>query len=117
MTVCALALTSMMIIGVPPAKYDCHFEGTLAVVLADAVSVHELCNGSPADRYRIYACAMPLTEDRCVIVLPKVEAGLVTQAQQNRYRRHEEGHCNGWGADHSGAVYTYRRWTWRLNQK
>lgn len=104
---CGIALL-MFTIGVPPPKFDCHYSGALTVLYTESRNVHALCRGSPETHSKIWACAMP-QGDRCVIVLPKVEVGVVTQAQQNRLRRHEEGHCNGWLADHAGEIFTSRK--------
>jgi hypothetical protein len=92
----------MLNILVPPAAFDCKFSGALSVIEAPVGEVHARCGGVPGAPKRIFACAIPLMMGACLIILPKVEPGGVTKAQQDRLRRHEDGHCWGWGADHAG---------------
>lgn len=103
---CAIIL-KLFTITVPPPKFDCRYEGELIILYTPSKDVHSLCKGKVGAFARIWACSMPQGA-RCVIVLPKIEAGIVSQAQQDRLRRHEEGHCRGWGADHKGEVFTFR---------
>lgn len=92
------------LIYLPPAEFDRPFDGELFVIERDAVDVDRTCremgnrNALPA-----LACAFPLIS-RCTIVLPRaVDLGWPSKPQQDRLRRHEIGHCNGWGSRHDGA--------------
>lgn len=102
---CAVITGMLLNIAVPPENFDCDYKGMMSVITMDAAKVHEFCRGNPNAVTRIYACAMPLV-GRCLIVLPGTERGGVTKQQQARLRRHEEGHCNKWGADHKGGSTT-----------
>lgn len=81
-------------IDLPPAEFDHAYAGSLTVIERAIGDVHAACFGK-LGAPRIFACAFPLAE-RCVIMLPKVEEFVVSQQQQDRLRRHEIGHCNGW---------------------
>jgi hypothetical protein len=110
-----------MTVVLPPPQFDhAYRDGKLTVSIMDVRKVQEACHGEELTgpgasegskgvaNSSIYACTILLKEAKvCWVVLPKVEAGIVTQAQQDRLRRHELGHCNGWLADHAGAVNNY----------
>jgi hypothetical protein len=98
-----------MTIALPPPEFDHPYtEGILTVSIMDVRDIQNECGSGSNILGSIYACSVPIKEaNACRIVLPKVEVGIVTQMQQDRLRRHEIGHCNGWAADHVGAVNNY----------
>jgi hypothetical protein len=97
-----------MSVTLPPAEFDHAYAGALYVSILDVRDVQGACGGSSLILGSIYACSVPIPEAQvCRIVIPKVEFGIVTQAQQDRLRRHELGHCNGWTVEHEGAVKNY----------
>lgn len=102
---CGGAVGLMLSIAVPPPQFDCAYPGKLTVIEVPVLEVHGRCGGAQGTARRIFACARPKGME-CEIVLPKVEPGGVTRQQQARLRRHEEGHCRGWGADHVGGSYS-----------
>lgn len=98
-----MALLSVIALGVvtvlPPPEFDRPSEAT--VLEFPVKETHNLCGGKPSGP-RIFACAFPLP-NHCLIIVPQVETGIVSKAQQEQLLRHEQGHCNGWGGDHLGA--------------
>ena len=100
------ALTLLGLIAMPPAEYDHSYPGQLYVLERPIAEIDEICcGGEPHPTMgRVLACAIPMP-DRCIIFLPKVEPGGVSKPQQDRFRRHEIAHCNGWLADHAGGQY------------
>jgi hypothetical protein len=98
-----------MNISLPPPEFDHPYtDGTLTVSIMDVRDIQKECSSDVKILGSIYPCAVALPEAHaCRIVLPKVEIGIITQMQQDRLRRHEIGHCNGWLAGHAGAVSDY----------
>jgi hypothetical protein len=96
---CISGIGIIMAIGLPPVEYDCKPKLPITVMEFKLADVNAMCGKLPNQRPMTYACTRVLP-DRCLIVLPKVERGGVTKQQQDRLRRHEEGHCNGWSARH-----------------
>ena len=98
---CIPGIGIIMAIGLPPVEYDCKPKRTVTVMEFRLKDVNVMCGKKKDHRPMTFACAR-LLPDRCLIVLPKVEAGGVTKQQQERLRQHEEGHCNGWSERHEG---------------
>jgi hypothetical protein len=97
-----------MSITLPPPEFDHKYAGKLYESVMDVRDVQGACGGESLILGSIYACSVLIQEAGvCRIVIPRVEFGIVTQAQQDRLRRHEIGHCNGWLASHEGAVKNY----------
>lgn len=84
----------------PPAIYDHPYSGPVIERIVTAAEVERMCGGN------IQACILfkpNFYGDSCFVVLPVVGRGGTNQRSQNMLRRHEIGHCNGWGLDHAGA--------------
>jgi len=94
-----IAILQAIIVADPPSRYDFSYPGQLNEVKLDALAVHKYCGGRGDAVQRLLGCAVPLGA-KCIIVLPKVESMLISKAQQDRVRRHEVAHCNGWGVNH-----------------
>ncbi len=98
----------MAAIALPPLVFDAPYRGKLIIIKIPIEQVHQQCCGGHDDETkpgtRILACSIPLP-GQCLVYLPKVEPGGVSQPQQDRLRRHEVGHCNGWQRQHRGAIW------------
>lgn len=81
----------------PPTQYDHPYTGKLIVQIFLASEVPIAC-----DHAEFESCSIrpPWPTAASIIILPKVGIGGVSQRQQDILRRHEEGHLNGWPADH-----------------
>ena len=100
--------TTMMVemrIPLPPEKFDKPYTGELILIEMPLEKVHSACGGSKSSLGRIWACAAPITPNKCLVILPKIEKSGITKHQYARLKRHEIGHCNGWGGDHSGGRF------------
>lgn len=99
-----LCVSSVLLLTIllPPPQFDRAYLGKMFVVDMPIADVHAYCCGKPGAP-RIFACAVPHGK-LCLIVLPNVEAGVVSKQQRERLRRHEEGHCNGWLGAHAGGT-------------
>lgn len=104
----AAACEALMFVGLiatPPPEYDRPYHGQLYIIERPVAEIDAICcGGSASKRGRAFACAIPMP-GHCVIFLPRVEPGGVSKPQQERFKRHEIGHCNGWPADHAGGRY------------
>ncbi len=84
-----------MMFDLPPPQFDHDFDGRVVEQRLSAQQVEEACGRG------YVACAIILAPDYCLIATPIVGAGGVSQASYEIFRRHEIGHCNGWGRDHA----------------
>jgi hypothetical protein len=73
----------------PPPQYDVPYKGTMVVRDVDATTVWRYCPDHGV------ACVVELTDTHCVIVF-----NIAYAAYRARILRHENGHCQGWPADH-----------------
>lgn len=107
-----MLITTPALAGMPPAKYDRPYEGTLSewrVPLGEAASK---CNtlardlGEVANNpYKVagrplYGCAYPY-DGECFIVYSFDPSGEDPKMADN-VRRHEVAHCNKWPSHHPG---------------
>jgi hypothetical protein len=120
--VCAATLIALAIVGpahgqsmtvpsvLPPPQFDKPFAGTLILSRqATEAEMRTVCPSSAnlvgRDGGLTIACSLRLQEGKgCLIVI--VNDGVLASyglAFETVYR-HELGHCNGWGADHAGAI-------------
>src|SRR5262249_17495298 len=98
---------------VPPPRYDHPYEGKLYMLVVTQQGVRTMC---PDTTFNL-GFALGCTKKRP----PSFEAPLgtcyvylATDAEVNKaghppsiVRRHEIAHCNGWSADHAGALPLY----------
>jgi hypothetical protein len=81
----------------PPAQYDYPYEGDLAIKIVDSLDeLRDLCRLSNR-----LACSTH-TQYSCLIVMVNDETMRRHGYTTGMLFRHEQGHCNGWGADHAG---------------
>jgi hypothetical protein len=83
----------------PPAEYDHYYDGDLTIKIVDSLEeLREVCQlpGS-----QLLACSTH-NHSSCIIVMVKDEIMRQRSWTTGMLLRHEIGHCNGWGADHSG---------------
>lgn len=92
----------VMTILMPPAAFDHPYTGHLEIIEVPLPEVHAKCGGQPGQP-RLFACSL-VGKESCIVVLPIVGDGYLTQPQRERLERHELGHCNGWPKDHDGGV-------------
>jgi hypothetical protein len=87
----------------PPPQYDVPYTGDLQVYVVPLNEMEFECSSASIEGLkkayvppgkRLLGCAKP-SRDRCSIFLPKLDKG-ISQATQDKGRRHELGHCNGW---------------------
>ena len=74
----------------PPPQYNVPYKGKTIVIDADAVTARRYCPQHGV------ACVIELTDTSCVIVF-----NTAYNADRAKILRHENGHCQGWPADHS----------------
>lgn len=106
MIAASILLLAGGMVDLPPKQYEHRYRGKLVVLVLPEAAVHARCHGIENAHYRIMACAMPdKKKNQCVVVIPQVEEGIVSQAEQYRLRDHEIGHCNGWNGKHPGGRF------------
>lgn len=72
----------------PPPAYDFPYPGPLTEWVLPAKDIDPTCRKAGVrGAFQIMACQFEIG-DRCYLVLP--------MDTPNRYRRHENAHCNGW---------------------
>jgi hypothetical protein len=87
---------------IPPVEFDQPYEGKLQIDMYDNMdTTTALCPKLPLGKPEI-ACAYP-GKDSCRVILPSKALAAKIGWDHSAIYRHEIGHCNGWGADHSGA--------------
>jgi hypothetical protein len=93
----------------PPLEYDHPYSGELITVVVDSQDkVRELCPGAKFNpNIGAIACArrgINSDQGKCWIIIANDE--LITSLGHipDRVRDHEIAHCNGWPADHRGAL-------------
>ena len=91
-----IAFSFLAGVALPPREFD---HAPTMPVSEYVVPIARMADVCGANRF---ACSIPLP-GKCIVVVPQVEAGIISEPQQQRLRRHEYGHCNGWGRDHDGA--------------
>lgn len=79
----------------PPARFDKPYRGNLKITEIELSQVRLLCRGEIG----LIGCADVMRRS-CHIILPKIDGWIVTQEVYDAAKRHEIGHCNGWGKDH-----------------
>jgi hypothetical protein len=88
----------------PPKEYDRPYKGIPTLVVARSQQlVRELC---PAAKFssQIGALGCPhIIGNKCWVVLAP-DADIKAGFPPELVKRHEIAHCNGWPADHSGAL-------------
>jgi len=90
----------MPFFGSPPN--ECSFERTGDVYVAevDYWVIDEMCRQAgvvvPEDRRCDAYAQVKRPNEPCIMVLPLVGSGGVTEAQYQDLKLHELGHCNGW---------------------
>ena len=84
---------------VPPARYmQVNAESLVVHVPFDQLKAR--C-GETELRAQLLGCSIPATPTRrCVIILPTPETWPGTPATLELDQQHEQGHCNGWPANH-----------------
>jgi hypothetical protein len=88
----------------PPVEFDRPFDGLLIMVPArDQNHVRELCPGAVFSMGIALACSRRLTHGCRVVMIPDEQITAVG-FPPDLVRRHEIAHCNGWPADHRGAL-------------
>jgi hypothetical protein len=89
-------------LALPPSEFDRPYAGNLIIVQGgDQEGMRKLC---PRIAFPFYlGCTYP-AGDRCLIVLADELDILRAGWTLDVVKRHEIGHCNGWGADHKGAM-------------
>jgi hypothetical protein len=94
---------------VPPKEYDHPFDGELIEVTAlDQDNVRRWCPTAKFPRWAL-GCMPELRPGRCWIVLAPDDVIKAAGFPPELVRRHEIAHCNGWPADHRGAL-PYEEW-------
>jgi hypothetical protein len=83
----------------PPAEYDHYYEGDLTIKIVD--SLEELREVCQLEGSQLLACSTR-NHSSCIIVMVKDEIMRQRSWTTGMLLRHEMGHCNGWGADHTG---------------
>ena len=73
----------------PPMRYDYPFPGRVYVLWESTESIREICPTS------IVACVVDISYRSCTIAISSD-----WKHRRNDILRHENGHCNGWRADH-----------------
>ncbi len=85
----------------PPTRYDHPFKGTLIEESLPRKDVMKLCPRL-LDQFEIpgevtRGCSILVRPDVCIVIyIDEPYHGTLPEA----VKRHELGHCNGWGADH-----------------
>jgi hypothetical protein len=74
----------------PPKRYDYPFKGVTIVRNVSADTARQHC-----PNYGV-ACVVDVSDNGCTIVF-----NMDYEAEREKILRHENGHCNGWNADHS----------------
>jgi hypothetical protein len=85
-----------MDIDLPPPAYAVPYKGPLFEIVLPVPRLNVVCRMLGVDQVGgwLGGCSVRNVWG-CVIFLPKVEHQW-TQADQDRVRAHERGHCNGW---------------------
>ena len=81
----------------PPARYDVPFKGSITWTFHARAELNRVCGNSELTG-RIAGCARPYGPGRCSIAIDEVYRGRPRELAL--IKRHEIGHCNGWGAAH-----------------
>jgi hypothetical protein len=86
----------------PPPEYDYPFKGVHTVTIAkDIAAVGRLCNNPLAG----LGCAILLNNGQvCSIIMAADDVLRSRGVTAEIVKRHEMGHCNGWGKDHPGGI-------------
>ncbi len=86
----------MMDIALPPPEYAGPYKGIVIEKIVTMTWVNVVCRGLGINQIGGWVAGCSLSvPGACLIVLPLVEHQW-TQADQDRVRAHEIGHCNGW---------------------
>jgi hypothetical protein len=90
---------------VPPPEYDHPFAGELTVFTArNQDEVRAACPRTQFPPMGALGCAPYIRPGRCHIVLAPDADIIKVGFPPELVRRHEIAHCNGWHADHRGAL-------------
>ena len=79
----------------PPPEFDHPYKGPVTVVELPASGVQIACGNPEAQ-----ACVYLKAPGGPMMILPKIGPGGVSKRSYDLLRRHEDGHINGWTADH-----------------
>jgi hypothetical protein len=86
----------------PPVEYDRPYQGQLTIARGDARTMQAIC---PKTTFPVtLGCAIRYREANiCHIYIADDEILKAAGWSYEIVLRHEEGHCNGWPADHRGG--------------
>jgi hypothetical protein len=90
----------------PPTEYDHPYSGSGDLRVTDAVSqddVRGLCVGAVWPKVGALGCSMKKVWGCHVVLAPEADLKRVGLTR-GLTLRHEIAHCNGWPADHRGAL-------------
>lgn len=94
----------------PPHQYDHPFNGRLIVHVERYFDVAKECGQyDPVPGSRVEACARVFPDPQnpeklaCTVIYPRLKD--VGSDDMVALIRHETAHCNGWPADHPGALF------------
>jgi hypothetical protein len=94
----------------PPKEFDHPFAGELIVFTArDQDEVRAMCPRTQFPPLGALGCAPNIGPGRCRIVLAPDADIIKAGHPPELVKRHEIAHCNGWPADHRGAL-PYEEW-------
>jgi hypothetical protein len=88
----------------PPIEYDRAFAGVLLEIRGDKQAMERVC---PKTSFGVTLGCAYVHERDCTIVVANDNILSDAGWHYEAVKRHEQGHCNGWGKDHAGA----RPWT------
>lgn len=87
----------------PPPEYDYEYEGDLTIKVVDTLQeLGVLCQDAARTNPDILACSMRNYKS-CMIIMVRDEVMRRRGYSTGIMLRHERGHCNGWGGDHTGG--------------
>jgi hypothetical protein len=96
---------------VPPPEFDRPFAGGKVIIVParDQKHVRELCPTAKFNTGVALGCADLTASWDCRVVLAHDSVIIAAGFSPELVKRHEVAHCNGWHADHRGAL-PYEEW-------
>jgi hypothetical protein len=96
---------------VPPLEYDHPYKGRLRIIVAEnQQEVRRMCPGTKFHPLiGALACTHRLSDTVCEVVMLSDDEINRVGFPPDMVRRHEIAHCNGWPADHKGAL-VFEEW-------
>jgi len=86
----------------PPAEFDHEYNGDLTIMMADTIEeLRALCHDGALINPIMIACSQRNAKS-CLIIMVRDEVMRQRGYSTGIILRHEIGHCNGWGQDHTG---------------